>query len=350
MMPPGRMTMPRRLVARSSIWFVGISASASAIHRMFQSWAAILRLDASLLGIDLPATTPASGYRALVARMLTAPGLLGAVVTSHKVRLFEAARDAFQDLSATATVLGEISTVRVGARGLYGDATDPAAIDKTMHRLLDREAFIRSEAEVLCFGSGGSARALALALLAPASGSEHALLPYRAGRPRLHVVGRRQQSLDEFGRVLARVGVDPSAFALHHLEGAEAGDRLLTQLPSGSLIVNATGLGKDAPGSPVGPEAPFPDGSIVWDFNYRGDLRFLVAAADVPAVRGVRVHDGWSYFVHGWAEAFGVLLGEPIDEMTFEMLAAAAEPHRPTMAWGSPAPSGGAAARSADDE
>ena len=63
-----------------------------------------------------------------------------------------------------------------------------------------------------------------------------------------------------------------------------------------TLVINATGLGKDAPGSPISDAAQFPLNGIAWDFNYRGDLVFLVRRdhherhldAPVGRVRGVR--------------------------------------------------------------
>ena len=54
-----------------------------------------------------------------------------------------------------------------------------------------------------------------------------------------------------------------------------AADRLVERLPAGSMVVNATGLGKDRPGSPLTDAARFPRDGIAWDFNYRGDLEFL---------------------------------------------------------------------------
>ena len=41
------------------------------------------------------------------------------------------------------------------------------------------------------------------------------------------------------------------------------------------MVVNATGLGKDAPGSPITDAARFPENGSAWEFNYRGDLVFL---------------------------------------------------------------------------
>ena len=67
-------------------------------------------------------------------------------------------------------------------------------------------------------------------------------------------------------------------------------------------MVNATGLGKDAPGSPITDGAQFPDGGFVWDFNYRGDLLFLDQASLQKQKRSLTLVDGWDYFVIGWTQ------------------------------------------------
>jgi shikimate 5-dehydrogenase len=89
-----------------------------------------------------------------------------------------------------------------------------------------------------------------------------------------------------------------------------AADRLVERLPAGSMVVNATGLGKDRPGSPLTDAARFPSNGIAWDFNYRGDLEFLRQARLAETSRGLKVEDGWVYFIHGWtrviAEVFAI--------------------------------------------
>ena len=91
----------------------------------------------------------------------------------------------------------------------------------------------------------------------------------------------------------------------------------------GSLVVNATGLGKDAPGSPITDQANFPANSLVWEFNYRGDLLFLRQAKAQESARNLTIEDGWTYFVHGWtrgvADVFDVDIptqGSDFDELS----------------------------------
>jgi len=76
----------------------------------------------------------------------------------------------------------------------------------------------------------------------------------------------------------------------------------LSRLAPGSLVVNATGLGKDAPGSPLTAAARFPERAIVWDLNYRGDLVLLDQARAQAHERALQIEDGWTYYLHGWTQ------------------------------------------------
>ena len=49
----------------------------------------------------------------------------------------------------------------------------------------------------------------------------------------------------------------------------------MARLPDDSIVINATGMGKDTPGSPVTNAGLFPRGGIAWEFNYRGELDFM---------------------------------------------------------------------------
>ena len=88
-------------------------------------------------------------------------------------------------------------------------------------------------------------------------------------------------------------------------------------------MINATGLGKDASGSPLTGAAQFPDNGIAWDFNYRGDLLFLKQARAQETLRKLKVEDWWVYFLHGWtrviAEVFQIHIptaGPVFDELS----------------------------------
>ena len=93
-------------------------------------------------------------------------------------------------------------------------------------------------------------------------------------------------------------------------ETPEQNDAVLRRLSPGALVINATGLGKDAPGSPLSDAAVFPPQAIAWDLNYRGALVFLDQARRQQEPRRMQVEDGWTYFIYGWtrviAEVFDI--------------------------------------------
>jgi shikimate 5-dehydrogenase len=119
--------------------------------------------------------------------------------------------------------------------------------------------------------------------------------------------------------------LNPSVtFRFVHRPSPAGNDALVSALPPYSLVVNATGLGKDAPGSPVTDSAVFPKNSLVWEINYRGNLLFKAQAEAQAATRNLHVEDGWTYFIHGWTQVIGEVLRIPMDQKTVAMLSAAA--------------------------
>ena len=102
------------------------------------------------------------------------------------------------------------------------------------------------------------------------------------------------------------------------------GDELLKQLPPGSLVINATGMGKDRPGSPLSNDAAWPAQALAWEFNYRGELSFLQQAR----TNATTIEDGWRYFIYGWtrvmAEVFHIDIPTqgPLFDQLYEAAAA----------------------------
>lgn len=124
-----------------------------------------------------------------------------------------------------------------------------------------------------------------------------------AQRGRLTIIGREDASLKQISRVRERAGIvhSPVSLVLAHCPEDVAG--ALRDAPAGSLIANATGLGKLSPGSPLSGAEAFPHDVLAWDFNYRGPLIFLRQAEEA----GLRTEDGWDYFVAGWAAALAAI-------------------------------------------
>jgi shikimate 5-dehydrogenase len=143
-----------------------------------------------------------------------------------------------------------------------------------------------------------------------------------ANRPsRILVSNRSQPRLTEIRRIHAESGVDvPVEYVLAPKQIEN--DAVLNRLKPGSLVVNATGLGKDAPGSPITQGGQFPERGIVWELNYRGELVFLDQARAQQTEHHLQIEDGWIYFIHGWtrviAEVFHTSI--PVSGRVFDHL------------------------------
>jgi shikimate 5-dehydrogenase len=295
------------------MYFIGVTTGQSSINRVFPRWAERLGLgDCALRGMDFPLGAPAADYRAAVDFIRRDPLSLGALVTTHKIAIFDACRDRFDALDPLTRSLGEVGSIYKRGGRLHGRAVDPITSRHALDAQIDA-AHWRGGAEALILGVGGAGTALAwqLAQRAPA-----------AGRPaRLHAVDRVPARLEHL-RALHAAWPGAAPLETHCIARAADADAALARLPAGSLVANATGLGKDAPGSPLTDAAVFPERGVVWEFNYRGQLVFLEQARAQAAARGLRVADGWTYFLHGWttviADVFAVEIpprGARFDEL-----------------------------------
>lgn len=300
--------------------FVGVTTRQSAIVRVFPAWMAALgRPEVALEGVDLAIGARPEAYRAVVSRIKDDPRVLGALVTTHKLDLLAAARDLFDRLDPAAELLGEVSCVSTREGHLWGHAKDPATAGLALDAIVGPGHFARTGGELLCLGTGGAATALLLHLLERAGATD---------RPRRVIMtDRRPERLAEARRVAA---ARPSDVAVETVRVGTAADHdaLLAALPPASVIANATGMGKDLPGSPVTGAAVFPLDGVAWDFNYRGAREFLAQARAQRASRRLRVEDGWTYFLHGWTQVIAEVLDVTIDAPAFARLARAAEAAR----------------------
>ncbi len=300
---------------REVLRFIGVSTGGSSIVRVFPAWARELGLDAEIEGIDLPLDVGPEACREAVVRTMRDPAVRGAVVTTHKTRLFDHAGPLFAELDRYARLCREVSCIAVRDGRALGWAKDPL----TARRALEEIVVDGAPEEVLCLGAGGAGLAVSVALLTASP------------RPSRVTLADTAPSRLELARsVHAELGT-ASGLACRQVSGPAEADALVAGLPTGSLVINATGMGKDVPGSPISPAARFPRGGVVWDLNYRGELPFLgFARAQAEGLR-LRVVDGWRYFLHGWAEAIAEIFDVPIAPERLERLAelvAAAAPAR----------------------
>lgn len=302
---------------RGILQFIGVTTGSSAIHPVFSAWVDLLGIEATLEGVDLPLHAPREHYRAALQRIRDDSGVAGALVTSHKLDLVAAAADLFDRLDPLARQSGEVSCISKGPAGeLIGHAKDPITAGLALADFVPADHW-RGGAEVLCLGSGGAALAIALHL----AGSS-------PGPSRMRVSDVRADRLDHLRAVLGRLGGD-LALDTRLCRGSGDNDRLLAELPPDSLVINATGLGKDRPGSPLGPDARFPARALVWELNYRGRLDLLRQARDQQRERALLIEDGWRYFLHGWSQVIAEVYALPLSPELFGRLAAAAAAVRP---------------------
>jgi shikimate 5-dehydrogenase len=172
---------------------------------------------------------------------------------------------------------------------------------------------------VLFFGAGGAAAATLLHLVT-------GLLP--ADRPGLiHLVDIRLDRLSHIRALVQKIGCE-SLVETHLQADPRQNDGLLAALPSHSLVVNATGMGKDIPGSPITDQGVFPLHGVAWEFNYRGELDFLRQAQRQAQDRSLTVEDGWLYFLHGWTQVIAQVLNVDLDATLFEKLKCIADSAR----------------------
>ena len=126
--------------------------------------------------------------------------------------------------------------------------------------------------------------------------------------------------LDHARQIHERAGLPAGLVRYVVTAGPDDVDALLEAMPPASLVVNATGMGKDRPGSPVSAGAHFPERGVVWEFNYRGPLDFWHQAMGQQQERQLQVEDGWRYFVHGWSQAVAEVFDVPMPAATVDEL------------------------------
>ncbi|WP_175984986.1 shikimate dehydrogenase family protein [Microbacterium tenebrionis] len=295
--------------------FVGVTTGSSSIMKVFPLWADILGLPTRrLIGHDLPMDASPKQYRALVEQIRDDPRHRGALVTTHKMNVYAAASDLFDELDPFAVSCSEISSVAKRGTRLSGRAKDPITVDLALNDFLPADHFATTGAEVVILGAGGSGTALSWAL------SERDDAPAK-----VTVTARDDAKLEHLREVHRQHGTREGLIEYVRTDTVDDAASLVAAAPRGSLIVNATGLGKDRPGSPLPDDAVFPDDAYVWEFNYRGSLEFLHQARAQEAARNLHVVDGWRYFIHGWSQVVADVFELELTPEIVEQLAQAAE-------------------------
>jgi len=272
----------------------------SSIMKVFPRWAEALGIDARISGIDLPLHAPAADYRRVVEFIRGSENARGALVTTHKLDLFDACRAQFDYIDPHALLMAEVSCISKRGSELRCHAKDPITGALAIDAILPGGSWRERDIDAFFIGAGGSTIAITWHLMQASRGAD---------RPRkIHVSNRSEVRLTHIEEVHRQINSDTPA-QYHLCPKPSDNDDVVRGLAPGSIVVNATGLGKDAPGSPLTPAVRFPPKSIAWDLNYRGDLVFLDIAQAVPDAFDVRVEDGWVYFMHGWLQVIGEVFG-----------------------------------------
>jgi len=298
---------------KPTLYFIGVTTTRSSIMKVFPKWAEALGLgDVDIKGIDLPLHAPPEDYRKVTEFLKNDPLSMGALVTTHKLDLFEACEDLFDYIDPFAEQLREVSCLskHSGDGSFCAHAKDPISCGLALEAFVPANFWKDHGGEVLIMGAGGSSLAMSIYF-----GQEK----WGDNVPKaITIANRSTPRLESAESILAGLRTE---LRLVHSPEPRDNDALIAALPRYSLIVNATGLGKDAPGSPTTDEVDYPEYSLVWEINYRGDLIFKEQAVRQSAEKDLRVEDGWIYFIHGWtqviAEVFHIeIKGAVLEELS----------------------------------
>ncbi len=300
---------------RPTFYFIGVTTTKSSIMKVFPAWARHLGLgDCPIKGIDCKHHDDPQVYRDVVSFLKNDELSLGALVTTHKLDLLTAAGDMFDELDPYARLLGEASCISKCDGKLLAHAKDPITSGLSIEAFVPADYWQDRSRQLCLLGAGGSSLALTMYLMTEKEPAE---------RPaKIVVTNRSLPRLESMRSIHEKIntGIDIEYI---HCPAFEDNDRVVNALNDGSVVVNATGLGKDAPGSPITDNALLPQNGMAWEFNYRGDLVFLGQANAQKQQRNLRVEDGWVYFIHGWtrviAEVFHIDIptsGPAFDELS----------------------------------
>ena len=300
-----------------TIYFVGVTTTQSSIMQVFPKWSEILGLGAEIAGYDAPLHAPVEVYRAIVQHIKDDPLSMGALVTTHKIDLLAATRDLFDYLDPHAELCGEISCISKQNGKLCGHAKDPISSGLAWEAFVKPDHWQQTRGQVLCLGAGGAAVAISI------YAANLATPPAK-----FIAVDIAQERLHELQAIHQKIAT-PMMFEYRLSPSASQNDALMAQLPPGSLVINATGLGKDRHGSPITDNGIFPQNGLVWELNYRGALDFLHQAKKQAASQNLTLEDGWVYFLHGWTQVIAEVFHIELTPELFKKLDEAASSLRP---------------------
>lgn len=298
-------------MSQKNMRFIGVSTASSSIMKIFPSWSKTLNLNAVITGIDIPLNASKGDYVSAITQMVNDKNCHGALVTTHKLALYQHAKSLFTKFDDFANICGEISCVKINKNIVSGFAKDPISAGLAINDFLPNDLF-NSQNEVILIGDGGAATAIAWYLSGISKPPE-----------KIHVIGRDMSRLQHLLSVVGSrsIKVDISLSSPDIF-------KKLALLDKQFLIINATGMGKDVPGSPWPDGLLFPKNSYLWELNYRGSLEFYHQGKSQEKEQNLTIIDGWRYFIYGWTQVISEVFDVEIDQGMLKKLETQAEASR----------------------
>jgi shikimate dehydrogenase len=284
--------------------FVGVTTSQSAVVGLFDEWCQVLGCSWKLRLWDIPVDAPKESYFELV-NALQSQENVGALVTTHKARLFATNYSDFDLIEPRCAALAEVGVAYKRSGLLCGGVSDIDSGEIIIQEILDDQRWRQSSRRAVILGGGGAGLAAAWNLAVRGIGNASSIV----------VV---ESDTDRRSRINSLVQTWPLSASLSVVSPDDQfSDSIIAHIEPAALVVNATGLGKDRPGSPISDAAVLPENCIVWDFNYRGSLEFVTLARSVSDEKNLRIHDGFSYFASGWSTVMCKVARKPWTRQIF---------------------------------
>src|SRR5665647_3563173 len=194
------MNLPSK-ATQPTLYFIGVTTTKSSIMNVFPLWAKALGLkDAVIKGIDIEIHADPSVYREVVEFIKNDELSIGALVTTHKIDLYNTSKDLFEYLDPYAQMFGEMSSISKKDGRLEGYAKDPISSGLSLEAFVPKNYWKYHGGEVFIMGAGGSAIAMSSYLLNKNKGDNV---------PSKLIIGNRSKPrLDEIQKIVKEIAPD----------------------------------------------------------------------------------------------------------------------------------------------
>jgi shikimate 5-dehydrogenase len=298
-------------VEKSRMYFIGVTTTQSIINQIFPLWMEVLNYNMGLECVDISMNADANVYRRYVSEIKKSKSILGALVTTHKIPIYENAKDLFDSLEDSSQKFKEIGCIYKRHNDLIGEATDILTVKVAFDNIwVERGYKNTNDVQICVLGCGGAGVALSYVLLSSSYKNIKKII----------MVDINSERIEQAKTVLKPFDIDMK-LDYHLSTGISYNDNIVNSLTENAFIINATGVGKDLPGSPVSENVCFPKNCCVWEYNYRGDLKLLEIAKQQGKCNNINIYDGFNYFLYGWSTVISRILNITIDSSLFNILA-----------------------------